>query len=153
MENIIIVKEELECDVKRAFSMFTINELLEKWLTVKANVEPKVGGKYELFWQPEDPENNSTIGCKVTGIEKNKYISFDWKGPAKFKEIMNFVDPLTHIIVFFSQIHNSRKSIVHLFHTGWRKDPDWRAPREYFQKAWCIALEELREKIKPNELC
>jgi len=153
MENIIVVKEELDCDVKTAFSMFTNNKFLEKWLTVKANVEPKVGGRYELFWQPEDPENNSTIGCKVTGIEKNTYISFDWKGPAKFKEIMNFVDPLTHIIVIFSQVPNSKKSIVHLFHTGWREGSDWREPREYFQKAWCIALEELRGKIHQKELC
>ena len=152
MEDIIVVKKELDCDIEMAFSMFINNDLLEKWLTVKANVEPKVGGRYELFWEPEDPENNSTIGCRVTGIEKNKFISFDWKGPAKFKNIMNFADPLTHIVVFFSQIPNSEKSIIHLFHTGWRNDSNWREPREYFQKAWSMALEELREKIKQQEL-
>ena len=132
--------------------MFTNNDLLEKWLTVKANVEPKVGGTYELFWEPEEPENNSTNGCRITGFEKNRYISFDWKGPIKFKAIMNFADPLTHVIVFFSQIPNSKKTSIYLFHTGWRKGSDWREPRDYFQKAWCIALEELREKIKNKEL-
>ncbi|GAF87159.1 unnamed protein product, partial [marine sediment metagenome] len=34
-------------------------------------MEDKKGGKYELFWEPENRENNRTIGCKITGIEKN----------------------------------------------------------------------------------
>lgn len=29
-----------------------------------AAVDPKVGGKYELFWNPEDREKDSTISCK-----------------------------------------------------------------------------------------
>ncbi|NHJ23857.1 MAG: SRPBCC domain-containing protein [Candidatus Lokiarchaeota archaeon] len=152
MENIILIKEEIDCDVKSAFSMFTNNELLENWLTVKANVEPTVGGKYELFWAPDHPENDSTIGCKITGIETNKFISFEWKGPVEFKSLMNFVDPLTHVIVFFSHNNSPKKTIIHLFHTGWRNGSDWQKAREYFQKAWFNALLGLKEKIKNNEL-
>ncbi len=153
MEHIILVKEEINCDVNTAFSMFTKNELLENWLTIKADVDPKLGGKYELFWVPEHPENDSTIGCKITGIEKNKFISFDWKGPAEFKSFMNFADPLTHVIVFFSHNNNNpKKTIIHLFHTGWRKDLNWQKAREYFEKAWLKALQGLKEKIKQKEL-
>ncbi len=54
MENIIQINVEIECDIYNAFKMFTVNNLLEAWLTEKAEVEPKVGGKYELFWEPED---------------------------------------------------------------------------------------------------
>ena len=39
---------ELECDISHAFDLFTVNELLESWLPEKAEVEPKVGGKYEV---------------------------------------------------------------------------------------------------------
>ncbi|MFX0059767.1 MAG: SRPBCC domain-containing protein [Candidatus Hodarchaeota archaeon] len=152
MENIILVKEEIDCDVESAFSMFTNNELLEKWLTLKANVEPTYGGRYELFWVPEHPENDSTIGCKITGIEKNKFISFEWKGPKEFKSFMNSVDPLTHVIVFFSHNKNLKRTIIYLFHTGWRRGKDWESARQYFQKAWCKALKGLKEKIKNKEL-
>jgi uncharacterized protein YndB with AHSA1/START domain len=151
MENIILVKEEIDCDVDSAFSMFTKNELLENWLTVKADVEPKVGGKYELFWDLEHPEDDSTIGCKITGIEKNKFVSFEWKGPAEFTSFMNLVDPLTHIIVFFTHNNNQKKTNIHLFHTGWRKGSDWQKARQYFKKAWCNALQCLAEKIKNKE--
>ena len=125
MENIILIKEEIDCDIYTAFSLFTFNELLDGWLTEKAEIEPKVGGKYELFWEPENKEINSTIGCKITGIEENKFISFDWKGPVQFKSFMNNADPLTHIIVFFSSDPNEKnKTTIHLLHTGWRKDED-----------------------------
>lgn len=153
MENIILIKEELDCNINEAFKMFTKNELLENWLTVKAEVEPTVGGKYELFWEPENRENNSTIGCKVTRIENEKFISFNWKGPAQFKSFMNIADPLTHVIVFFSQNGSEPdKTIVHLFHTGWRNDPEWKQARDYFEKAWLNALGELKEKIKKKSI-
>ena len=153
MENIILVKEEINCDVNTVFSMFTKNELLENWLTTKANVDPILGGKYELFWVPEHPENDSTIGCKITGIEKNKFISFDWKGPAEFKSFMNIADPLTHVIVFFTHNNdNPKKTIIYLFHTGWRKDSNWQKARDYFEKAWLKALQGLKEKIKTKVL-
>ena len=148
MEKIIQVREELDCDISTAFDLFTINKLLESWLTEKAEVDPKVGGTFELFWNPMKKEINSTIGCKITGIEKDKFVSFDWKGPIEFQSFMNDVDPLTHIIVFFSHNDNDpSKTIIHLFHTGWRKDPDWQKARDYFENAWLKALQGLKEKI------
>lgn len=52
----------------RAFESFTRADLLVGWLTSAAEVEPRVGGKYELFWEPADRENNSTIGCRISVI-------------------------------------------------------------------------------------
>ena len=153
MENIILVKEEIDCDIHTAFDLFTVNELLENWLTEKAEVDPKVGGKYELFWEPENRENNSTIGCRITGIEKNKFLSFDWKGPVDFQSFMNVADPLTHVIVFLSQNEKDpNKTSIHLFHTGWRKDTEWQEARNYFENAWSKALQGLKDKIKNKAL-
>ncbi|MHA1985026.1 MAG: SRPBCC family protein [Promethearchaeota archaeon] len=152
METIIQLKEEVNCDLNTAFDMFTQNNLLESWLTVKAEVEPRVGGKYELFWQPENRENNSTIGCKVTGIDQN-FLSFDWKGPTEFQSFMNIANPLTHVIVFFSHKGiNPNITLINLFHTGWKSDPEWKQARDYFEKAWSNALGELKDKIKNKSI-
>lgn len=149
IENIVMIKEELNCDIHTAFKMFTENNLLESWLTEKADVEPKNRGKYELFWDPSNPQDNSTIGCKVTGIELNKFISFDWKGPVKFKSFMNSADPLTHVIVFFSvSDFNPNNTNIHFFHTGWRKTQEWQEARNFFENAWKKAFEELKDRIK-----
>ncbi len=153
MENIIQLHVEIDCDINTAFDMFTQNKFLESWLTVKAEVNPKVGGKFELFWVPENRENDSTIGCKITGIEKNKFISFDWKGPQQFKSFMNSADPLTHVIACFShKNNNTNKTTIHLFHTGWREDPEWQEARNWFEKAWVNSFEVLKEKIKNRTL-
>lgn len=153
MENIILIKEEIDCDISTAFDLFTTNELLESWLTEKAEVDPKVGGGYELFWEPENREKNSTIGCKITGIEKNKFLSFDWKGPVDFQTFMNVADPLTNVIIFFSyNDKDPNKTLIHLFHTGWSKDAEWQKARNYFENAWSNALQGLKEKIKNKAL-
>ncbi len=88
MDKIVHHSARLRCDAHRAFEMFTVNHLLESWLVNVAEVEPVVGGKYELFWEPEDRENNSTIGCRVTAIEPDKFISFEWRSPKQYKHFL-----------------------------------------------------------------
>ena len=101
MDKIIHVSTTLKCNPHKAFEFFTFNKWLEKWLTEVADVEPVVGGKYELFWNPDDRENDSTIGCRITALEVDKFLSFEWKGPQQFKHFANCADPLTHVVVLF----------------------------------------------------
>ena len=148
MQKVIQIEVELNCGVHEAFNFFTNNEKLESWLPEKAEVEPKVGGKYELFWDPKNREINSTIGCKITSIEKDKFISFEWKGPEIFQSFMNFCDPLTHVVVaFYSSSEDPKKTSLFLFHSGWRNDPEWQKARDYFENAWSGALTNLKEKL------
>ncbi len=141
----------LKCSIEKAFQMFTVNDNLELWLTEEADVTPFIDGKFELFWVKSDKKNNSTIGCKVTGIEKNKFISFEWKGPVQFKHFMNNADPLTHVTVFFIplELENNNFSQVFLLHTGWRNTEEWEEARSYFKKAWTGALNTLQKIIDP----
>lgn len=146
MDKIIHKSAVLSCSPERAFEIFTVNEELVKWLTVIADVEPKVGGKYELIWNPEEREYDSTIGCKITTIEKDKFLSFEWKGPKQFSDFMNTVDPLTHVVVFFIPLDDG-KIEVHLIHSGWRDTPDWDSAREWFEVMWGSCFEELEKLI------
>lgn len=135
--------------------MFTVNRFLESWLVTPysesghAEVEPVVGGKYELFWDPTNRENNSTLGCKTTAIEPDEFLAFDWKGPAEFKHFMNDADPVTHAVVFFLPVGNDSEpwTDVHLIHSGWRNSPEWEEARVYFQKAWGSALSNFAKKV------
>jgi len=149
MEKIIQIKKEIDCSLHNAFKTFIDHNLLETWLTEKAEVEPKIGGKYELFWDPNDRENNSTIGCKVTAIAPNRLLAFEWKGPIEFKELMNGVDPLTHVVVLFVNCTEGSTlcTEVHLVHSGWRISEAWKEARNYFEKAWKIAFKKLEMVI------
>lgn len=150
MDKIIYLSVQIKCDLHRAFQLFTDNKLLESWLSEVAEVEPTIGGKYELFWQPDDIENNSTIGCKVTAIEMNRFIAFEWKSPKQFKHFANNADPLTHVVVFF--VLNNDNTEIRLIHTGWRNTPDWNEACVWQEKAWSIAFDNLKQKNIKGEI-
>ena len=145
MDKIIYHSISLKSDPQKAFEMFTVNKHLERWLTQVAEVEPRVGGKYELFWNPEDRENDSTIGCKLLALRPNRFLSFEWKGPKQFKHFMNDVRPLTNVVVFFVPCEECIE--VYLLHIGWRDTPEWEEARLWFDKAWAMALSELRKYL------
>lgn len=148
MDNIIVQSARLHCSVERAFAMFTQNEQIQRWLASFAEIEPEVGGRYELFWDPDDPEHNSTLGCKITAFETNALLAFDWKGPAQFRFI-NEVDSLTHVAVFFASCNEvlTPCTDVYLLHSGWHSSEDWQEARTYFVRAWENAFAELETLI------
>ena len=145
MDKIIHHSIKLQYDSHRAFEMFTVNQLLESWLVNLADVEPVVGGKYELFWEPNDRENNSTLGCKVTAIEVDKFLAFEWKSPKQYKHFANIADPLTHVVIFFITSH--RSTDIHLIHSGWRRSTNWEEARLWQDRAWQVAFHELERQV------
>ena len=151
MDKIIHFSAQLNCDQDQVFEMFTTKKHLESWLTMIAEVKPKVGGKYELFWDPNDRENDSTIGCKITAIEPGKFLSFEWKGPKQYKHFMNTVRPLTHVTVFFIPIkneeHKSPLTELHIIHTGWGNTEEWEEARQWFENAWKKNTNDLKNLI------
>lgn len=149
MDKIIYQRARLQCDAHRAFEMFTVNELVQSWLAPLAEIEPFVGGKYELFWDPGDREINSTIGCKVTAVERDKVLSFEWKGPTQYQHFMNDADPLTHVVVFLVPCDQVTAPCTeaHLIHSGWRSSAEWEEAREWFERAWGAAFEELENQV------
>jgi uncharacterized protein YndB with AHSA1/START domain len=145
MDKVIHLSVKLSCNLHRTFELFTVNKLLESWLTEVAEVEPVISGKYELFWEPNNRENNSTLGCKITAIEADKFLSFEWRSPKQYKHFANNADPLTHVVVFF--IQNNDSTQIHLIHSGWRSSSEWEEARQWQERAWNEALKELEKQI------
>lgn len=137
--------QQLPCTPETAFEMFTRNEHLESWLTEKAEVEPSVGGKYELFWDLEDLQVDSTRGCHISAYNPGRLLAFDWKGPKDFASFMNDADPLTHVVVAF--FPSAQGTELHLLHGGWRRSGRWPEAKAYFERAWENALKNLKVYI------
>lgn len=143
MDKIIHKKIMLNIPISSAYKYFTDNELLEQWLAFKADVDPIVGGKYELFWDADNLDQDSTAGCKLLVVDIEKVLNFEWKGPTQFAEIMNQERPLTNVTVFFSEVDESAE--VNLLHTGWGEGTEWDNARKWFSSAWGKALDRLVE--------
>jgi uncharacterized protein YndB with AHSA1/START domain len=140
-DQVIHVTALLPIPPEKAFAYFTSNALVQSWLTAVADVEPRVGGKYEVFWQPDDRENNSTIGCRVTAMSPKQMLAFQWRSPKQFKAFANGADPLTHVVVSFAA--EGAGTRVHLVHSGWRSGTAWDEARIWQEKAWTGAFKEL----------
>lgn len=146
MEPVIHQSARIAISPEGAFRYFTENDLLEAFFTVKAEVEPRIGGKYELDWDPEKTPEQSTVGCRITALAEDRLLAFDWKGPPPHDEVMNAADPLTHVAVTFIPVTGSGTE-VHLLHSGWRSGEAWLAARQYFDRAWEMVLEGLVEEV------
>lgn len=145
MNKVIHLKATLACEPKEAFAYFTDPKKLVAWLTEAAEVEATVGGRYELFWEPDQREQNSTLGCRVTAIEPNEVLAFEWKSPKQFAAFANAADPLTHVVVAF--VPAGEKTVVHLTHSGWRSSAEWEEARAWQERAWRGALDALEKQV------
>lgn len=148
MNKIIHATIKLNCTQQQAFEMFTNQTNVQSWLANVAIIEPYVDGKYELFWDENNKEINSTIGCKVTAIEQDKLLCFEWKGPVQFEDIMNTIVPLTHVTVTFIPDCIDSFTEIHLIHTGWGSNDNWEEARLWFENVWKNALNNLKEQIE-----
>lgn len=147
MQKIIYLTSEVKGSKDKAYDYF-----LNAKYAPEAEVEPKVGGKYETFWDPPEREDNSTIGCKITAIEENNLLAFEWKGTVNHKEFMNTIDPLTHVVIFFSEEIKDKIEFtkVYLIHTGWDSTKEWEEARIFFVKAWKNVLLAFEKYMQEN---
>jgi len=138
------INQLLPINKDQARKYFLEPEYLKGWLCHDAIVNPCVGGAYELFWDLEDRQHNSTIGCKLTTCTSD-YISFSWKGPIQFEDIMSH-EPLTHVVVMFHEKDDQTQ--VTLLHSGWGSGELWDQAQSYFSNAWQGAFKILEQLLK-----
>ena len=113
---------------------------------MKANVDPRLDGLYELFWDPDHPSQNSTQGCRITGFVRNKLITIQWKGPVPYADLMN-VEPLpTWVTISFETI-DSHSTIIHFRHSGWGDSDKWKEAHTWQERAWQSAFDELQKTL------
>lgn len=136
----------IENPADRVFDAWLNPNLLERWLTHKANVEKKVGGAYELFWDEHDPEKDCTRGCRITDLVANREISFSWKGPQQFADLMG-----DKTQVFIRLEPHDGGTLLRFIHTGWGAGPRWDAARQWQADAWKEAIENLKNMLENTE--
>jgi uncharacterized protein YndB with AHSA1/START domain len=137
----------IENPAARVFDAWLNPNLLERWLTHKANVQREVGGKYELFWDEKNMEHNSTRGCTITELVPDREISFSWRGPQQYAELMK-----DHTQVFIRlEPQEEGGTLLRFIHTGWGAGPEWDKAREWQAEAWQEAIENLKNMLENTE--
>lgn len=134
--------------LEKLWSAWTCPELITKWFAPEANISPVVGGAFELFFDPSNKEHMTTKGCKIIEFNPYKTLSFTWKGPDDFENIMNKT-PLTVVNVTF--LEEGKLIKVKVAHSGFGDDKQWNDAINWHEIAWKSVLISLRDYLENNE--
>lgn len=143
----IVVDANLAVPLDRSWELCTTDEGLGSWLAPQARVGSAVGELFELFWDPEHPERNSTIGCRITAWEPVRSFSIEWKGPAEFAPLMN-TEPLPTWARFELRPVPADNTRIRVTHGGWGDQPGLVEAREWQEIAWRTAFDRLVSYVR-----
>ena len=125
---------------EKVFELWISEEGIKKFFGVKAEIENKVGGKYYVYFHPDD-RGLSSEGVKILRYEPSSFLSFEWRGKPEMVE-MN-VEPFPTWVEIEFETAGNNKTKVSLHHYGFGKGGTWDEGYEFFDKAWNQVLENL----------
>ncbi len=144
--SVISLEIEIKSPLASIWHAWTSSETITEWFPPEANIEPRLGGAFELFFDPNNHSHQSTIGCVFTAFKPNSQIAFTWKGPNNFADFMNIPQSLTHVTISF--VEEGDHVIVKLEHTGWGEGPQWEGAENWHREQWQNALNDLKQTLE-----
>lgn len=140
-----VIKHELRVDATadEAWQALTQADEVVKWFAPEAHIEPRQGGAYELFWDPDNHDSMSTKDCKITEFEPPRLLAFTWKGPDHYAGVMNQPDRLTKVEVSLHE--RCKKTRITVVHGGWGDSEGWAEARDWHVKAWEMVIQSLKK--------
>ncbi|WP_054955856.1 SRPBCC family protein [Paenibacillus dakarensis] len=139
----------IESKPELVWRAWTESDRITEWFAPSAEIEPRLNGKFELYFNPANKSTMSTKGCKIVKLEPCNTLAFQWKGPDPFAAAMNHEDHLTVVEVKLQPLENGTQ--VSLLHTGWGDSEDWLQAREWHVQAWEQMLGSLKSSIESGE--
>lgn len=139
---------EIASNKELVWFAWTQTDRIVKWFAPDANIEARVGGAFELFFDPTNHDHLCTKGCTITLLEPMERLGFTWRGPDEF-DIMNHEDSLTSVLVTLSEDNGVTRVLVE--HTGWGQGSEWEKARAWHQMAWNQVLGSLKSALESGE--
>jgi uncharacterized protein YndB with AHSA1/START domain len=123
---------------------------IKKFFAPDARLEMRPRGKYEILFDPEEPEGlRGSEGCTVLSYVPLKMLSFTWGAPPEFpkarKEIAQWV------VLFFDEA-GPKQTLVKFQELGWKDDKEDEQVYEYFDRAWELVLARLAHSFAHGPL-
>ena len=128
--------------ISEVWNAWTLKEELTKFFAPEAEIELKLGGKYEMYFLLDNPlGSRGGEGNRILSFVPQKMLSFEWNAPPNFPNVRK---EKTWCVLFFDKLDlNSTK--IRFYHLGWQKGEEWDQVYDYFQKAWDLVLGNLKK--------
>src|SRR6185369_14940459 len=79
----IALEAVVDAPPARVFRLWTTASEIPNFFAPRAVIEPRLGGRYEMIFDPEhDPlgDDSGTRGARILRYEPNRALSFEWTG-------------------------------------------------------------------------
>lgn len=140
---------EIDTSTKAVWEKWTTEKGVKSFFAPDCSIELIPGGKYEIYFFPENEYGNKGAeGCKVLSYIPEKMFSFSWNVPPQFPEL-RAMGPTTWVVIQITEVDG--KTVVELYHYGWREGEKWDIVYKYFDAAWSKVLIWLKESFNKSE--
>jgi uncharacterized protein YndB with AHSA1/START domain len=130
--------------VEAVWQAWTTTEGLKSFFAPDANVELRVEGPFEIYFNPyAQPGMKGADGMRIIGFQKNLMLSFTWNAPPSLPEARQ---QRSVVIVRFEPMGDSQTRVT-LHHVGWGEGGEWDKAYDYFGKAWPTVLANLQKRF------
>jgi uncharacterized protein YndB with AHSA1/START domain len=123
----------LNAPVETVWNLWTTTEGVTSFFAPGANVEPRVDGLYEIWFNPAaEPGNRGADGMRILDFEPSRRLAFTWNAPPSQPYARA---QRTVVDVRFEKAAEKKTRLV-FTHSGWGDGPEWDTAYAYFDKAW-----------------
>jgi len=145
----IVRTATIDATPAEAWRAWTTSEGIAEWWVEESDIELKIGGKFELYMLPDQPEfkgNRGSEQCTILAYAKERMLAATWNAPPTFPE-HRFQH--TRITVLFEPVDGGEKTKVTIVHSGWPKDgmadrsTKWPQVYQYFDAAWTFVIDRM----------
>jgi len=135
----VIKKETITtATLENAWKAWTTIEGVTSFFVPKANIEPVIGGRYELFSSLKAPKGfQGTEGCKILALEPQKHLVFEFIAPPQFPNVRRL---RTRVDVSFGQVAKGGVVKLDLDHSGFLEGAEWDEYFEFSDWNWDLVL-------------
>jgi len=136
------VEGTIHAPVREVWRVWTTSEGAEEFFAEKANIGLRIGGPYEIQFDPKD-ERSGTKGLKILSYAPEEMISFQWNAPPEMPVVRNGG---TWVVV---EMRPEGANLTHvtITHLGWKEGPEWDEAFAHFQQGWGDLMKRLERRF------
>lgn len=131
----------IDASVEEVWDAWTTVDGIRSFFAPACNVEPRVGGLYEIFFAPDaEPGSRGADGMRILAFEPRKMLAFTWNAPLSMPTVR---EQRTSVVLWFNATDTGGGTRLSLAHSGWGEGEEWNAAFDYFTRAWAVVLDRL----------
>lgn len=143
-----VVVQAAPADVWKAW---TTNEGAQAFFAPRTDIDPAVGGHYEIHFSPQNPVGSrGAEGCRVHSIVPPTALAFTWNQPPVVP-LLRAAGVQTIVYIRLEEAEPARTR-VRFTQTGWGEGPEWDKAFAYFESAWDVVLGRLKLRFETGPI-